>query len=103
MVKTDFFVEISDKYFRNETHGVVWAANKSRVKFPVDGGHAHLHSAHVCYVPGEMLTKLLLNFLKGLRWYLKKSHHKELLCQEGVKVLHGHHIQVDREPVNCHL
>ena len=32
-------------------------------------------------------------------YYESNSHHKELLCQEGVKVLHSDHVQVDREPL----
>ena len=36
-------LEIPDKYFNDDSHRVVWAANKSGVKFTIDGWYTHLY------------------------------------------------------------
>ena len=37
------------KYFKDDAHRVVWAANKSGVKFTIDGWHTHLYISCLLY------------------------------------------------------
>ena len=100
---------------------MVGAADQSRIKFPIYRWHADLQSANVCYHTAWGVcvilyyTVILLLYCMGCK--LRKlsscgfrklsqeesgrimfAHHKELLCQEGVEVLHCDHIQIHWEP-----
>ena len=55
-------LEIPDKYFNDDTHRVVWAANKSGVKFTIDGWHTHLCMFVMLHI-GRNFMKLSLHLI----------------------------------------
>ena len=58
-------LEIPDKYFNDDSHRVVWAANKSGVKFTIDGWHTHLYISVILHRIRNLM-KLSLHFLSRM-------------------------------------